>query len=275
MSMSAVALPPVDIKLHARWQFPSDHLPVGMEVDGIKIVSWNVLNTRAMNWIYQDQQGLKGSMLTQLDKGEAGKLLTEREEVVLKCLMESIRMNHVIALQECSANFIEALRSTLPVYWQVVNALHDQNAILFNRYYFPADGVDIRTGVFSERAEKSIMHVALKKDDGKIIRLFNAHLPGKPDSVAPEEFAHFVRKNVQEGEITIALGDMNFEHDRMERSFGGKFTVYSPYNTNIDPVTVKGKCIDHFIVHGSEDVKIHTAKQIMLSHLEETLKLIN
>ena len=30
--------------LHEKWQFPSDHLPVGIEVDGIKIISWNVLN---------------------------------------------------------------------------------------------------------------------------------------------------------------------------------------------------------------------------------------
>ena len=40
-------------ELQEKWQFPSDHLPVGMNLDGLKIASWNVLNPLYMNWVIE------------------------------------------------------------------------------------------------------------------------------------------------------------------------------------------------------------------------------
>ena len=50
-------------KLQKKWQFPSDHLPIGMTVKGVHIASWNVLNTAFFRWIEKNSQGLKDSML--------------------------------------------------------------------------------------------------------------------------------------------------------------------------------------------------------------------
>ena len=50
-------------ELHEKWQFPSDHLPVGIEVDGVKIISWNVLNNVYMEWVTtKDSQGLNSGV---------------------------------------------------------------------------------------------------------------------------------------------------------------------------------------------------------------------
>ena len=32
-------------EVHEKWQFPSEHLPVGVDVDGVHIISWNVANS--------------------------------------------------------------------------------------------------------------------------------------------------------------------------------------------------------------------------------------
>src|SRR5262245_39874654 len=51
-------------KLQEKWQFPSDHLPIGMTMDGLNIASWNVLDASFMRWMTEkDSQGLKHSMI--------------------------------------------------------------------------------------------------------------------------------------------------------------------------------------------------------------------
>jgi hypothetical protein len=51
-------------ELHEKWRFPSDHLPVGIEVNGVRILSWNVLNNAYIEWVTEkDSQGLNGSLI--------------------------------------------------------------------------------------------------------------------------------------------------------------------------------------------------------------------
>ncbi|MDN3505413.1 MAG: hypothetical protein P0S95_07550 [Rhabdochlamydiaceae bacterium] len=68
-------------KMGKNWQFPSDHLPIGVDIDGeFKVISWNVMNNCYMPWVKQkDSQGLKGSMLTELDVIVNQEGLTKRD----------------------------------------------------------------------------------------------------------------------------------------------------------------------------------------------------
>src|SRR5579872_6905049 len=38
-------------ELQELWQFPSDHLPIGMTFDDLHFVSWNVLDAEYMSWV--------------------------------------------------------------------------------------------------------------------------------------------------------------------------------------------------------------------------------
>ena len=51
-------------ELQEKWQFPSDHLPIGMTFEDLHIASWNVLDAKYMDWVMEkDSQGLKRSMI--------------------------------------------------------------------------------------------------------------------------------------------------------------------------------------------------------------------
>lgn len=39
-------------KVHEKWQFPSDHLPIGATIGDFNIATWNVLNNVYLNWVY-------------------------------------------------------------------------------------------------------------------------------------------------------------------------------------------------------------------------------
>jgi|GEM_PF-2765614 len=94
-------------ELHAQWQFPSDHLPVGIEVDGVKIISWNVLNNAYMEWVTtKDSQGLNGSMISDLDKVVRPNGLTQRDLVVIDMVASMMHSGDVVALQECGLPFL-------------------------------------------------------------------------------------------------------------------------------------------------------------------------
>eukprot|EP00727_Mastigamoeba_balamuthi_P010322 m51a1_g5912 hypothetical protein (620) ;mRNA; f:16676-31840 len=79
-------------KLGQSWQFPSDHLPVGVEIrvpgwpDALRVASWNTLNTAFMRWIFKDEQGLLGSLITTANVPSSDPHfvpLTQREAIVV------------------------------------------------------------------------------------------------------------------------------------------------------------------------------------------------
>ncbi len=38
-------------ELQEKWQFPSDHLPIGMTFEDLHFASWNVLDAEYMSWV--------------------------------------------------------------------------------------------------------------------------------------------------------------------------------------------------------------------------------
>lgn len=50
-------------ELGKEWDFTSDHLPVGLNVDGFHLVFWNVLNKNYLGHIEENGQGLRDSSI--------------------------------------------------------------------------------------------------------------------------------------------------------------------------------------------------------------------
>ena len=96
-------------ELQERWKFPSDHLPIGISIQdtttSFRVISWNVLNSAYMKWIYDNSQGLARSDLTKEDIPIKEGGLTLREQHVID-LVQSFSTD-ILCLQECSEIFIK------------------------------------------------------------------------------------------------------------------------------------------------------------------------
>jgi endonuclease/exonuclease/phosphatase family metal-dependent hydrolase len=255
--------------LGAKWQFPSDHLPVGAKVGNARILSWNVLNKSFISWVYNNSQGLKGSMLTELDKpSEKNPKLTRREELVIQYILEMIA-NHdnvILALQECHPDFARALVQALPVHMGAILSDPsfkeiDLNVTLYdkNSFRFVGQESSIVKDVFPlSDPRRSVMDSMFQEiATGQKFQVVNVHIPGDPEKPGREEFAKYLLSYAKKDAVTIGLGDMNFREHEMQQAFDNMasklhtaqtFSNIPTYNTNISPYTFEGKSIDHIWV---------------------------
>lgn len=277
-------------ELQERWQFPSDHLPIGMTIDGMNIASWNVLNAAYMDWIDKNTQGLSHSQIRQehVLVNEEGLTIRDQHVVneILSMLNHPTHPKSILSLQECGAPFLKELQKKLPtnfaiIYSDALNA-EDQNVVIFNKdklSYDPAHS-EMTTGIFSEQQSRSVMNlIFINTDNQKEIRLINAHLPGDPTKPAAQEFANFVASQASDI-LTIAGGDMNFNEVIMQDAFekvlapSMHFQIVAPYCTNAG-LDFRSKSIDHFFVISANDEKARKAKpEEVLTGLQKTVDLL-
>lgn len=264
-------------KLKDAWQFPSDHLPIGVSVDGIEIVSWNVLNTVYLNWVEErDTQGLKGSLISSsnvVTNELTG--LTKRDELVIHNLSNMIHHpthpKHLLCLQECGPALLMALKDSLPEHMKIVYTASepfplDQNIVIYNsRLMEWKSDLSRIDHPFDCQESRSVMNLVFEKEN-QLYRIINAHLPGDPNLPGRDEFASFVNK--QPEDHVIALGDMNFTQENMKKSFLEKdgqnlpFTLLSSYPTNIG-LDFRSKVIDHVYVKGSTNWELHDPEKVL------------
>lgn len=239
-------------ELHEKWQFPSDHLPVGTilkiqvgdEVKEVTIISWNVLNKETIHWIEKDSQGLKGSMIDVLNRNPSqlypeNPNLTQREDLVIAYLQKVMadHPNLILALQECHPSFTKALVQSLPPHMKpVVPTIDakDQNIILYNETLC-SDVTVTKAFPFTKPFSKEnstnrlpTANVALdiaftERDTGKKIQFINCHIPGDITPGAPgcNEFADHVLEQTMKNKdhLVIAAGDMNFGMKKLQLAF--------------------------------------------------------
>ncbi len=243
-------------KMSEKWQFPSDHLPIGVEIDGeFEVISWNVMNNCFMPWVKkEDSQGLNGSLLTELDivVDESG--LTKRDLLVVDMLKTMLKKpsSGLISLQECGEPFLQALQEALPQNWHIARSFEspvkDQEVVLYNDSYvlFEKNLSETPLDAYPSLLGRQLSQAVFRKlQDGKLIRLFNAHIPGSPDIPGPEEFANYIKRFFSKKDILIAVGDCNFERERMIEAFEKagllderypEEVLHSPWRTNIHPI---------------------------------------
>ena len=289
-------------ELQELWQFPSDHLPIGMTLNGTHIASWNVLNSAYMSWVLEkNSQGLSRSLLAQehIPVNDSG--LTLRDVHVIECIKSMLEHptnpRSILALQECGPAFIEELQRQLSEDYGIVfscdPSLPDQNIVIYDKRVFAYDPSksEIKTDVFANSPGRSVMSLCFNRGGdvfiqqagaSKNVRIINAHLPGEPGSKAPEEFAAYVASVTSPDEITIAMGDMNFNEIEMGAAFaqntpnGYHLDTLSPYCTNVGPYTFNSKAIDHFFVFGTDKHVIsQNSPEETLIGLQETVDLLS
>jgi endonuclease/exonuclease/phosphatase family metal-dependent hydrolase len=270
-------------ELHEKWQFPSDHLPIGMTLHGIHIASWNILDAAYMNWVTEkDSQGLDGSMLSDEHIYIGETALTVRDQHVADLVLEMIHHpthpRSVISLQECSVAFIEYLKPKLPSEFQVI--FHHGNAVLFDQSRFKIIEAKEVGGIFSQSPSRTFQDVFLEQvDTNQALRILNAHLPGDPEGPGRYEFAKYLLENLDFKGTMIAMGDMNFNEIEMLGAFGtnSPFSVYSPYCTNVSiktaPQALYSKAIDHFISPNRE-IELNSPENLMRD-LDKIVGLLN
>lgn len=252
-------------ELQERWQFPSDHLPIGMTIDDNHILSWNILDAAYMSWVTDiDSQGIKRSLISDEHVYIDDSDLTVRDIHIADMIVEAI--NHpthpksILALQECSEAFSKHLQSKLPDNFVITGG---GNAMVIDTNKYAIISSSVVFGAFSQDPRPVNEDILLNRETGEQLRLINCHLPGDPAGPARFEFGQYLAKTHNPEMITIAMGDMNFNEVQMSdamKKTDAQFTIFSPYCTNIAPRTAEvplvSKAIDHFIILGNIEKRV-------------------
>lgn len=240
-------------ELSEKWEFSSDHLPIGAKLDNdITIVSWNVLNTAYLHWIYNNDQGLANSQITR--ENIPFNNITLRDQHNISHLLEMVSNNkHIICLQECSEPFIQTLLSYLPKNIKIVrsseNAVKNQNIILYDADLFELIEKTLHQNAFPSDP-RPLMEVVFR-DQSTQYRIYNAHLKCDAAKSHRFELADFVLSRLQTNEITVILGDLNVDQGKMIEALNNPaFLAISPYKTTVSP-ELESKAIDHIFIFGS------------------------
>ncbi len=245
-------------ELQERWQFPSDHLPIGMTIGDLSFASWNVLDSAYMRWVIENSQGLSRSMIMDEHIYIGESELSVRDQHTIRLVLQMLSNDRsILSLQECSAPFLTELKAQLPDRYKIIEHYGEATIIDLNRFQIlSAKQV---TGVFAEDPKRGFQELILRcLDNDQKFRIINAHIPGDPAKPARFEFAKYLASTFDPGITTIALGDMNFNElemaDAMTQAFQDEnpFAIYSPYCTNISPYSFISKAIDHFIVYSPD-----------------------
>lgn len=246
-------------ELQQKWQFPSDHLPIGMTFDNLHFVSWNVLDSKYMSWVTEkNSQGLSRSMIVDEHVYIGDSKLTVRDKHIVDLIFQMISHptmpRSILSLQECGQPFIEELRSRLPDYFEII--LHHGDAVLVDRRFFEVIEQSEISGIFKDNPLRTFQDITLRRlENGQLLRFVNLHLPGDPTKPTRFEFAQYLANTFDPDLTTLAMGDMNFNElemsDAMTQAFvdNSPFDLYSPYCTNISPYVFTSKAIDHFLVY--------------------------
>jgi len=273
-------------ELQEKWQFPSDHLPIGMTLDNFDIASWNVLEATQMWWVMENSQGLSRSLIVDEHEYFGGSFFTVRDMHVVKLVREMLthRSNprSILALQECSREFIDELRSQLPSFFEIIVA--GSKVVIIDKSYFRIKEVKVVKGVFSDAPKRGFQDILIqRRDNGQLLHLINVQLPGDKYFLARFEFAKYIARIFDPSETTIVMGDMNFNEIEMSKALkqafsNGRspFSIYSPYCTSIDRDSLESRAIDHFFVYSplGLPVTLNSPEQIM-SELAPTVSLLN
>jgi endonuclease/exonuclease/phosphatase family metal-dependent hydrolase len=262
-------------ELQEKWQFPSDHLPIGMTFENLHFASWNVLDAEYMSWVTEkNSQGLSRSLIVDEHVYIGDSKLTVRDRHVVDLILETLshptHPRSILSLQECSKPFLEELRSRLPSHFEMISNHGD--AVLLDKRSFELVEAKEVSGIFSDTPYRTLQDIKIRRlNDGEMMRLVNVHLPGDPTKPGRFEFAEYLNLTFDPALTTLAMGDMNFDElgmsDAMSKAFqnNSPFSLNSPYPTDISPYVFKSKAIDHFLVYSPKGsaVTLNAPDQIM------------
>lgn len=263
-------------ELGEKWQFPSDHLPVGLSIGDVHVALWNTLNTRYIYHIHANHQGLKGSLITTANvPRDLHSKLTIREEIIVDIVLEMIHHPKVphslLVLQEVGAEVYKELKRKLPEKMVIVTAYPDDLAngdiYIYDKERFKY--ISLKSDSFQVRPRNTYMTLTLQdKMSGELFRFIQSHVPGGPVASSParKEWAEDILLNFDPDAIHVIMGDMNrspdfFQKDLQEiaEDFGLEThpfqNLWVPYPTHIDTYK-RATWIDNFFVYTPEESEL-------------------
>lgn len=252
-------------KLGAHWTFPSDHLPVGAEIENFRVASWNILNEAYLFWIARDAQGLASSLMLKPKNRVRGELIIQ---ISLSMMEHPTHPKQLLALQECSPLFLSALEDTLPAHFDLIyrheEGVQNLLAILYDKRHFTYQSVSY-TFPFSTDPNKEVMTLVLSHG-GKEFRFVNVHIPGDPASPARFEFVEHINQGAQKN--MVILGDMNFTEWEMNDAFIRRTENFkrceNGYPTNVG-CDLYAKQIDHIYTERDLKTSALLPEEVLLS----------
>lgn len=284
-------------ELGEKWQFPSDHLPIGAQVGEAQIAMWNVLDTRYIYHIHANNQGLKKSFITTGNiPVDLFSKLTLREsyivDMVLEMVWHSDNSRNLIALQEVGEEVLSELKRRLPSRMECVTTFEGEiaNGDLFIYDNTVFDLVNLRSDYYRVRPRNTMMTLTLlAKESGRIYHFVQSHIPGGPVASIParKEFAEELLLNFDPDATTVVMGDMNRSPDffsidlkELSEEFGMKHpplaNLWVPYPTHIDTYK-RASWIDNFFVYSNEEdllIEVVRDSNQLCWQLNDVIKLL-
>jgi|GEM_PF-1928052 len=267
------------VALGEQWQCPSDHLPVGMQIEDTVFVSWNVLHAdHVQHWIVEENlQGLKGSVITQkqvlIQEGEI--LTSQREKEITRLICDMVTHGSspksYIALQECSDSFLAYLKTKLPPGYKLLESKTRSGcAVIYDAMRMQVQ--EFNEVALSEVRSKHLMEITLKRlRDKKLFRVVNVHVTGDPTSSSRKDLMNYVTQKIGAGpQSLVVAGDMNFIIEEMkqelQQGIKGSLQFCAPYRSNVGPMHgrrgIHAKAIDYFITRARENVRLLSPEEI-------------
>jgi len=284
--------------LGVNWQFPSDHLPVAtvLEDGHTKCASWNVLDTRYVKLVAG--QGLNGSMITQQDLPVGARDLTLRDASTLNTVLTLLSTVSVLALQECSQQFLIALNAKLaggPIE-RADNSRFGDAVLLYNSDTLELHRSEMHAGggsPFTSKgnrggkpvcvAEFSLRAAGNHPSVDTMLRVVACKIAGDPSAKHLREYASFMRQCIcpRAHMQTVLLGDFNFLEHEIQEAFWAQGIQHSfgwgtdaRYPTNIQPIgdnlpygfgggPLAPKRIDHCLVLGNSGHQLLAPEQLL------------
>lgn len=273
-------------QLQEKWQFPSDHLPIGICLDDLRIISWNILNQITMHWLIEkDVLGLKDSLIGKRNIPYESGQITQREYDVY-ILIDTMLNNgmDLLCIQECGLPFLKELRSRIDTNVYGIIGIYDdecrdRNIVIYRRKKLTYVEVESRNdaGIYSAKPFRCIQNLVFENRAGARFRVVNTRIPGEPGNPAPSEFLTYLLSQTQKQTgFVLATGDMNITEVQMQslvQKHGLPYRVIAPYCTNIEPITFRSKAIDHFLIPEGTAVRIMHPNEV-LPDLERHLSLL-
>jgi hypothetical protein len=267
-------------ELGEAWQFPSDHLPVRLELGSFALVCWNILNKDYLNYIEMNTQGLRESSILKDHRLVEGQTLTVRENMILSQIFEMMQSNSLIALQETHEDVFHFLCTHLPPGWDVITPpgqVYSQDIFLYNCTEFDFVGIDAE--FYTPGMPKTIFTLTLlEKSSAKLYRFIQSHIPGGPIQAAAgcAKFAEASMRQFDPSMTMVLMGDMNQPpaviQAALEKVAQGMTTqpfksIAIPYPTHVN-TNFEAAWFDHYFVHTPEEspeIKASEAKAVLKS----------
>lgn len=286
------AQPLLDNSLHS----PSDHLPMQVTVNDENpdiqkhstwhMATYNVLHGKYINRV--NVEGLSESLMTSLNAQPADPTLAGYipglnlrdiavSKVIREMALDSEHPQAVIALQECSVQFISYLKTVLPPTYDIIHPPKPENdkkfiqlALLYNREIFTLNGdVTVNRPYQISKRRAPILQANLRNlENEKIYRVFVTHVPCDSTGNSARDLANFCfNQTTDSSTITFVMGAMNYKEEDLERffveianerqidmpTFYKIFELWNGYNTQIsqrDESVSLADGTDHILVIG-------------------------